>query len=260
MSPSPLRNPYSSSILSQQAGSLAPADLSAGLETGLEEVSIPLISPIVRKLSLTWQFFVASAFLVSIPVFLQAPLVRSAPWLSLVMTGGWLWLSIWLRSRPQSEAWGDLLMGFTWTWLAGSIYWGWLRWEPFFHLPIEAVGLPFAIVGLMRGQDKIGNWFYLGSLFGTAMTDAYFYAVDLIPQWRQLVQVEPHLIQPIFQSAIAQMQTTWGISWAIGLAVVLLLVGGLPLRSKQLHWWAMGGAVLSTILVDGLFWLAAISA
>ncbi len=232
--------------------------LSSPLESaGLEE--LPISIPLIERLPLTWRFLLASAFLVSIPVFFQAPLVRSAPWLSLVMTGGWFWLSAWLRSRPRSAEWGDLLMGFTWTWLAGSIYWGWLRWEPLLHLPVESVGLPFAIAGLRRGQDRIGNWFYLGSLFGTAMTDAYFYAVNLIPQWRQLVQVEPHLMEPIFQSAIAQMQTPWGISWAIGLGSVLLLVGGLPLRSQQLHWWTLGGAVLSTILVDGLFWLAAIS-
>jgi hypothetical protein len=224
-----------------------------------ERQELPISIPLIWRLPLTWQFFLASAFLVSIPVFFQAPLVRSAPWLSLAMTGGWFWLSVWLQSRPQSAPWGDLLLGFTWTWLAGSIYWGWLRWEPFLHLPIEAVGLPFAIGCLMRGQDRIGNWFYLGSLFGTAMTDVYFYAVNLIPQWRQLIQVEPHLMQPIFESAIAQMQTSWGIGWAIGIGAVLLLVGGLPLRSKQLHWWTLGGAVLSTILVDGLFWLVAIS-
>jgi hypothetical protein len=113
---------------------------------------------------------------------------------------------------------------------------------------------------LLRGQGRIGNWFYLGSLLGTAITDAYFYLVDLIPHWRQVMLAEPDLVQPIFQSAVAQMQTAWGTGWAIGLAVFLLLVGSLPLRSSQLHWWTFGGAVLSTILVDGLFWLVATSA
>lgn len=196
----------------------------------------------------------------SIPVFIQAPLVRLFPWLSLTLTGGWLWLSLTLRSRPTTTRWGDLLLGFTWTWLAGGIYWGWLRWEPLWHLPVEAIGLPFAVVALHKEQDRIGNWFYLGSLFGTAMTDAYFYWVNLIPCWRQLMQVEPDLVQPIFQSAVAQIRTPWGIGCAVILAIVLLVVGGLPLRSSKLHWWAFSGAVLSTILVDGLFWLAATSA
>jgi hypothetical protein len=148
-------------------------------------------------------------------------------------------------------------MGFSWTWLAGSIYWGWLRWEPLVHLPIEAIGLPFAIVGLLKGQGKIGHWFYLGSLFGTAMTDLYFYLTNLIPYWRQVMQVEPSLAQSILHNAVLQVQTPWGTGCAIGLVSVLLIVGGTSLRTPQLHHWAFGGAVLSTILVDGLFWLGA---
>ena len=205
-------------------------------------------------------FLAAAAFLVSVPVFIQAPLVRIFPWLSLGLTGGWLWLSLYLRSRPRTHQWGDLLLGFTWTWLAGSIYWGWLRWEPLLHLPIEAIGLPFAWVALRRGQGKIGNWFYLGSLFGTVTTDIYFYLVDLIPYWRQVMQADPTALQPILQSAVVQVQTPWGISCAIVLAAALLLVGSFPLRLRQPHRWAFSGAVLSTILVDGLFWLAASAA
>jgi hypothetical protein len=89
----------------------------------------------------------AAVVLVSVPVFVQAPLVRLVPWLSLVMTLGWLLLSLQLLKRPASERWGDLLIGFTWTWLAGSVYWGWFRWEPLLHLPIEAIGLPIAHLG-----------------------------------------------------------------------------------------------------------------
>lgn len=103
----------------------------------------------------------------------------------------------------------------------------------------------------------MGSLFYLGSLFGTAVTDIYFYVVDLMPSWRQLMQVEPALATPILQNAIAQVQTPWGIVWAVVLVGVLLIVGTLPLRSRQLHWWAFSGAVLSTIFVDSLFWLAA---
>lgn len=173
------------------------------------------------------------------------------------MTAGWLAASCFLWLRPGSELWGDLLFGFSWTWLTGSIYWGWLRWEPLLHLPIEALGLPVALFCLARSWGKVGNWFYLGSLFGTVLTDAYFYIVNLIPHWRQVMQVEPELARPILQAALSQMQTIWGVTWAIGLVAILLTVGLLPLRSRQLHWWAFGGAVLSTLLVDGLFWVAA---
>ena len=204
-----------------------------------------------------WLVFGAAAFLVSVPVFIQAPLVRQLPMLSLVMTLGWVWLGLTLLKRPALHVWGDLLLGFSWSWLAGSIYWGWLRWEPLIHLPVEAIGLPFAIWGLWRGWGKVGNLFYLGSLFGTALTDVYFYLTDLIPHWRQVMRVDPALATPIFQSAIAQVQTPWGISWAVVLIANLLVVGLWSLTKGSLHWWAFSGAVLSTILVDSLFWLAA---
>ncbi|MCU0518001.1 MAG: DUF3120 domain-containing protein [Oscillatoria sp. Prado101] len=196
-------------------------------------------------------------FLVSVPVFFQAPLVRQLPWLSLALTGGWVWLSLWLQSRSQTKLWGDLLLGFTGSWLAGSLYWGWLRWEPLLHLPVEAICLPVALWCVIRRRWQVGAWFYMGSLFGTAITDLYFYLVDLIPHWRKIMEVDPALALPVFQSATRQVQTPWGISWAVVLLAVLLSVGLVPLKSKQLHWWAFGGAVLSTILVDGLFWIAA---
>lgn len=176
------------------------------------------------------------------------------------MTGFWVWLSFALMSRTSTQLWGDLLLGFSWSWLAGSIYWGWLRWEPFLHLPVEAIALPFALWCLSRNWGKVGNYFYLGSLLGTALTDMYFYLVDLIPHWRQIMQVEPALALPIFQSALLQVQTPWGQGWALILTLVLLSVGIFPLRYRQLHWYAFSGAVLSTILVDCLFWLAAAAA
>jgi hypothetical protein len=186
--------------------------------------------------------------------------VRLFPLLSLLLTLGWVGLSFVLLKRPKTQLWGDLLLGFSWSWLAGSIYWGWLRWEPLIHLPVEAIGLPFALWCLRQGWGKVGSWFYLGSLFGTAVTDIYFYLVNLIPSWRQLMQVEPELAIKVLHDATAQVNTAWGIGWAIVLLGVLFSVGTLPWRSVQLHWWAFSGAVLSTILVDGLFWLVASAA
>jgi len=234
----------------------ASAPLICPAESG-ENSAIRLSKRVVDQQA--WLIFTAAVFLVSVPVFIEAPLVRSLPLLSLAMTAGWVWLSFALI-RTSSYLWGDLLLGFSWSWLAGSIYWGWLRWEPLLHLPVEAIGVPFAIVCLRLGWGKIGNFFYLGSLLGTVLTDVYFYLVDLIPHWRQIMQVEPALVSPILQSALAQVQTPWGQGWALMLAIVLLMVGIFPLRYKQLHWWAFSGAVLSTILVDSLFWLAAAAA
>ncbi|MEQ9482688.1 DUF3120 domain-containing protein [Coleofasciculus sp. F4-SAH-05] len=205
----------------------------------------------------SWWLFAAASFLVSVPVFVQAPLVRQLPWFSVLLTLGWIGLGCKLLEHPTMRVWGDLLLGFSWCWLAGSIYWGWLRSEPLLHLPIEAIGLPFALWGLWRGRGVVGNLFYLGSLFGTVLTDVYFYITDLIPYWRQIMDVDPALITPILQEAIAQVQTPWGISWAAVLGCTLGLVGCGALTRGRLPWWAFSGAVLSTILVDSLFWLAA---
>lgn len=215
-----------------------------------------------------WGIAAAAVFLVSVPVFIEAPLVRSLPWLSLVATGGWAGLSAWLLSCPRQRVWGDLLLGFTLSWLAGSLYWGWLRWEPLLHLPVEAIGLPLVFWGFRTNWYKVGHFFYLGSLLGTAITDLYFYVVDLIPYWRQLMQVEPPMALPILQAAVLQVQTPWGLGWAIALVVSLLVAGLLPLTSEAVrlahpqshHWWAFSGAVFSTLLVDGLFWLVAVAA
>ena len=178
----------------------------------------------------------------------------------IIATLGWIGLSLGLMGRPRTQLWGDLLQGFSWSWLAGSIYWGWLRWEPLWHLPVEAIAVPLALGCLVGGKGKVGSYFYLGSLFGTAVTDLYFYLTGLIPHWRQVMQVQPELAMPIFQSAIVQIETPWGIGCAIALIAILSAIGLLPLRSQELHWRAFSGAVLSTLLVDGLFWLVASSA
>ncbi len=205
----------------------------------------------------SWQVFGAASFLVSVPVFFQAPMVRLFPWISLALTLFWVILGIWLYKRIQTRCWGDLLLGFSWSWLAGSIYWGWLRWEPLIHLPVEAIGVPFAVWCLCRGWGKIGNYFYLGSLLGTAITDLYFYLTGLIPYWRQVMEVDPYFAAAVLKSALVQVQTPWGISWAVVLVNLLLGVSLVALQKSQLHWWAFAGAVLSTLVVDSLFWIAA---
>lgn len=205
-----------------------------------------------------WMIFGAAIFLVSVPVFLQAPLVRLMPWMSLGLTPVLVLIGFRLLQHAKTALWGDLLLGFTWTWLSGSIYWGWLRWEPFLHLPVEAMGLPFVLLGLWRGWGKVGNLFYLGSLLGTGVTDLYFYIVNLIPHWRGLMRAEPEQISVVFQSAIAQMATPWGLAWAGMLAAGLLFVSLTALTARQVCWWGFSGAVLSTILVDSLFGLTAL--
>jgi Protein of unknown function (DUF3120) len=214
--------------------------------------------------ALSWRFFGFAAFLVSIPVFIQAPLVRQWPWISLALTLGWIVFGLVLYCKDKTAIYGDLVLGFTWSWFAGSIYWGWFRWEPFIHLPIEAIGVPFAIWALVCRRYVVGTLFYLGSLWGTAITDGYFYLLGLIPYWRQVMQVEVPDALPILQTALGQIQNYSGAFWAGVLVLVLLVTGLLPFawrevrhgKLQQLHWWAFMGAVLSTLIVDGLFWIA----
>jgi hypothetical protein len=205
------------------------------------------------------RIFLTAAFLVSVPVFMQAPLVRSLPFVSLVGTIVLAWLSLYLSQRQRTRIWGELLTGFTWTWLAGSLYWGWLRSEPLWHLPVEAIALPLALWGVRKDWCAVGVWFYLGSLFGTMVTDTYFYAVDLIPAWRQIM-LTPDQADLIFHTALMQMNTPLGWGWAIGLLALLSITGIGSFYAKSLPAMAFSGAVISTIVVDGLFWVAALLA
>lgn len=215
------------------------------------------VTIIDSQLRTSWLIFSGAAFLVTVPVFFQAPLVRILPWLSLMLTLGWVALAFLLYKKEKTRLWGDLLFGFSWSWLAGSIYWGWLRYEPTLHLPVEAIGIPFACWCLWKGWGKIGNWFYLGSFLGTAITDLYFYLTNVIPDWRELMQVDPNLATPILQNALLKVETFWGFSWALVLVNLLLAIGFFALQKKQIEAITFGGAVLSTLLVDGLFWLVA---
>jgi hypothetical protein len=218
------------------------------------------VRPAHWRIAAPWSILFGSVFLVSVPVLFQASLVRWVPEVSLALTLGWLLLAWQLWRRSRTKVWGDLLVGFSWTWLAGSIYWGWMRWEPLWHLPLEAIALPLAVICLLRRQAVVGSWFYLGSLFGTVVTDVYFYLCDVIPAWRQVMLASPDALHPIFQNALARVTTPWGLAWGLGLVLLLLGVGLMPLQIPRTWAWAFGGAVLSTLLVDGLFLIAAIAA
>ena len=70
-----------------------------------------------------------AALLASLPVFLQAPWVRGAPFsaalFSLVLLAAGLALERW-GGAPRREL-GALLVGFSGSWLGGALFWGWFR-------------------------------------------------------------------------------------------------------------------------------------
>lgn len=205
--------------------------------------------------------FVAAAGLVILPVFVQAPLVRFFPWISLTTTLIWLGLGLVLIRQQRWAIWGDLMTGFGWIWLTGSIYWGWFRWEPIVHLPIEALGLPIALICLYRGQGRIGSYFFLGSLLGTAVTDLYINWMGLFPNWRQVMWVDQDFVAVVLRETANSLQTDLAACRAL-ILVMLLLVACLVsmITSRQLTWWAFSGALFSTLIVDGLFFLTAMFA
>lgn len=194
-----------------------------------------------------------AAFLTLGPVFLQAPLVRVAPMAATLVTVPLLLLALTLASQrdPARQHLGMLLVGFAGSWLGGSLFWGWCRAYPFWHLPIEAFALPLAIGGLQT-RWRIGAWFYLASLMGTALTDGLIAATGLMPLWPQVVEAAPEaaasllqqagqtLLQPIPLGALAL--TSW---WILQLAR-LLWAGDQARRIAS-------AALTCTLLVDGLF-------
>ena len=201
-----------------------------------------------------------AAFLTLGPVFLQAPLVRLSPMGAALGTVPLLMLGLlWaFRPHPARQRVGILLVGFAGSWLGGSLFWGWCRQYPFWHLPIEAFALPLAIGGLQT-RWRIGAWFYLASLLGTAATDGLIAATGLMPLWPQVVQASAVEAGPLLQNAAQHLLHPFPV-------VALVLAGWWILQmSRQL--WAGDGAnqvaaaaLASTLLVDGLFLGAALLA
>jgi len=201
-----------------------------------------------------------SGLLVTLPVFLQAPWVRLAPFSAAVFTVPLLALALLLsrHANPRLSRAGQLLVGFSGSWLAGCIFWGWCRLHPIWHLPIEAFVLPLALTGL-RGPWKLACGFYLGSLLGTAATDAAMAASGVMAYWPQVLGASPADAPLLLQAAALQVLSPLPLLLVIGCAAVLL---------QTCRWlWQRGevgrvssAALATTLAVDALFLLAALLA
>ncbi len=194
------------------------------------------------------------------PVFLQAPLVRLAPMAATLCTVPLLlWALAWARDAdPDRQRFGVLLVGFAGSWLGGSLFWGWCREHPFLHLPIEAFALPLAIGGL-RTRWRIGAWFYLASLLGTALTDGLIALTGLMPFWPPVVQAAPEAAAVLLQEAARTLLQPLSL-------LALALIGGWilhvahRLRSGDEARRVAAATLASTLLVDGVFLGAALLA
>ena len=149
-----------------------------------------------------------SAFFVILPIFFQAPWVRFQPDSALLFTFFILATAIFLTSEPSKKYFiiGSLLFGVSGSWLGGSLFWGWLSSHPIFHIPVEAVALPLAFVGLGT-KWKIGSSFYISSLFGTAMTDVAIFFTGIMDQWMEVINADsdnaPIILQKTSENLLA---------------------------------------------------------
>ncbi|MCP9809828.1 DUF3120 domain-containing protein [Cyanobium sp. HWJ4-Hawea] len=210
--------------------------------------------------STSWALEAASGVLVTLPVFLQAPWVRIAPFSATLFTVPLVAIGLALahHPNPRMRDWGYLLVGFCGSWLGGCLFWGWCRLHPIWHLPLEAFVLPLALAGL-GGRWRLACGFYLGSLIGTAATDGAIALTGVMPLWPQVLGASPSEAASFLQAAALQLLQPTG----------LLVVGAFALGLSQLCRWLGGlgevgritaAALATTLAVDGLFWLVALAA
>jgi hypothetical protein len=202
----------------------------------------------------------AAALLVAVPVFLQAPWVRSAPMAAAAFTAPLLALAVWL-ARRGGAGWsplGVLLVGFAGSWLGGGLFWGWCRLHPLWHLPVEAFALPLAVAGL-GSRWRLAGSFYLASLLGTAATDAAMAATGVIDLWPRVLAAPLEEAPLLLQTAAQQLLAPLPLA-ILALATALLLGLARLLWPHGICGRVAATCLATTLAVDGLFLAAALLA
>ena len=206
-----------------------------------------------------------SSFFVILPIFLQAPWVRIEPVSALCFTFVILFAAF-ILSRKQSNQWfivGSLLLGVSGSWLGGCLFWGWLSPYPILHIPVEAVVLPLALIGLGT-KWKIGSSFYIASLFGTAVTDITIFLIGIMDQWKEVITADSETAPLILQKTSENLIQIKSLSIIIFVAVILWFISKEILNSAIINS-TNGKALLvssyviqTTLIVDGIFIFLAI--
>ena len=206
-----------------------------------------------------------SSFFVILPIFVQAPWVRLQPVSALCFTFVIL-LAAFILSRKQSNQWfivGSLLFGVSGSWLGGCLFWGWLSPYPILHIPVEAVVLPLALIGLGT-KWKIGSSFYIASLFGTAVTDITIFLIGIMDQWKEVITADSETAPLILQKTSENLIQIKSLSIIIFVAVILWFISKEILNSAIINS-TNGKALLvssyviqTTLIVDGIFVFLAI--
>ena len=206
-----------------------------------------------------------SSIFVILPIFVQAPWVRFEPYSALCFTF-FILVFGFLLSTKETNRWfivGSLLLGVAGSWLGGCLFWGWLSAHPILHIPVEAVALPLALVGLGT-KWKIGSSFYIASLFGTAITDITIFFTGIMDQWMEVITASPEnaplILQktsedlihfkPLLFICIASLML-WCISNLISCTATINSVNGRALLVSNF-------VIQTTLIVDGIFIFLAI--
>ena len=196
--------------------------------------------------------------MVVLPVFLQAPWVRLHPFSAAVFTTVLVACGVVLgnSANEQRNALGQLLVGFSGSWLAGCVFWGWLRAHPALHLPVEAFALPLAMTGL-NGRWRLACSFYLSSLIGTACTDLMMAITGVMKFWPSVVTAPFDEAPELLHNAGMQLLHPFPIV-GLALAAALIIGFGQRLRLAGENWEMAGAVLVTTVWVDGLFLLTAL--
>ena len=201
-----------------------------------------------------------AALLVVLPVFLQAPWVRASPMGATLFTPGLVILGVVLQRRSQGpwSAIGAMLVGFAGSWLGGSLFWGWCRVHPLWHLPIEGFALPLALGGL-GSRWRLAGAFYLASLLGTAATDGVMALTGVIHLWPQVVEAPLSEAGVLLQQAGEAVLQPMALG-LIGLSGTVLLAVSCWLWPQGLAGRVAAATLATTLVVDGIFLAAALLA
>lgn len=219
-----------------------------------------LAGPSTSQHQQAWGLPLAGALLVALPVFLQAPWVRLAPFSAALFTAPLLLAGLLLERRatqPRLQRLGALLVGFSGSWLGGSLFWGWCRLHPLWHLPIEAFALPLALGGL-QGRWRLAGSFYLASLLGTACTDAVMALTGIMHTWPVVLQAPMDQAAPLLQQAARAVLQPLPLAVTSSSGALLLMLCWRSWNHPDPAWRVAASAMATTLAVDGLFWMAAL--
>ena len=206
-----------------------------------------------------------SSFFVILPIFIQAPWVRLEPISALCFTFVIL-LGAFILNQKGTNKWfivSSLLLGVSGSWLGGCLFWGWLSPFPILHIPVEAVVLPLALIGLGTNW-KIGSSFYISSLFGTAVTDITIFLIGIMDQWREVITADTETAPLILQNTSENLIQIKSLSIIIFVGIILWLISKEIFDSATIN--TTGGKALlvssyviqTTLIVDGIFIVLAI--